>query len=98
MCVPSLGSGLTDHRIRPRGNQEEQHLRADDDWTNLVQCNELRGVEQEGGAGHRTSHQTFKGDSCYTALLFFDCVAVMATSSETRDLKKLGDVTLKVCL
>ncbi len=69
--VISLGSGLTDHCLQPRGNQEEQHLRADDDWTNLVQCNELRGVEQEGGAGHRTSHQTFKGDtSIIKALLF----------------------------
>lgn len=62
-CVASVALRLTDHRLHPRGNQEEQHLRADDDRTHLAQCNELCGVEQEGGAGHRTSHQTFKGDT-----------------------------------
>lgn len=58
------GSGLTalssmcsaDYRVHPRGNEEEQHLRADNGWADLVQCDELRGVEQEGGVGCRTSH------------------------------------------
>lgn len=56
-------------------------------------------MEQEGGAGHRTSHQTFKGDSSVImAALFIDSAAARATRAEMRDLKKRTDVTLKLCL
>lgn len=54
---------LADHRLRARGDQEEQHLGADDDRTHLAQRYELRRVEQEGGAGYGTSHQTLKGET-----------------------------------
>lgn len=75
---------FTDYCLHARGNQEEQHLGAEYDWTNLVQCNELCGVEQEGGAGHRTSHQTFKGDiSVVWFGRFLHSVAITPTRLET---------------
>lgn len=50
-----------DDWIRSRGDEEDQHLRADHDWDRVDQRHELRGVEQEGGARHRASHQTLEG-------------------------------------
>lgn len=52
-----------DCRIRSRGNEEERHLGADDDWNDVGQCDELCRVEQKGGVGCRTSHQTLKGNT-----------------------------------
>lgn len=63
----------------------------------MVQRNELRGVEQEGRAGHGTSHQTFKGDtSVIMAQMCLDAVALVTTCLEMTDLKKPMDVNLKL--
>lgn len=63
----------------------------------MVQRNELRGVEQEGRAGHGTSHQTLKGDTCViVAQMCLGAVAVMTTCLERTDLKKPLDFNLKL--
>lgn len=50
-----------DHRLHQRGDEEGQPLGAGHDQHHLDQRDELRGVEQERGAGVRTSHQTLEG-------------------------------------
>lgn len=50
-----------DYRLHQRGDEKGQPLRAEHDQHDLDQPDELRGVEQEGRAGDRTSHQTLEG-------------------------------------
>lgn len=51
----------SDYRLHQRGDEKGQPLRAGHDQHHLDQLDELRGVEQEGRAGDRTSHQTLEG-------------------------------------
>lgn len=54
-------SSSSDYRLHQGGDEEGQLIRAGHDQHHLDQLDELRGVEQEGRAGDRTSHQTLEG-------------------------------------
>lgn len=85
----------SDSGVCERGDEEKQAAGAGCYWVVVDVPDERCGVEQEGGAGHGTSHQTFKGNtSVIMARMCLDSVAVITTCSERRDLEKFTDVTL----
>lgn len=61
MSVAVWFYSLPDYSLHQRGDEKGQPLRAGHDQHHLDQRDELRGVEQEGRAGDRTSHQTLEG-------------------------------------
>ena len=59
----SILCSFADHCLQQRGDEEKLHLWTDHDQHAVVLYNELRGVEQERGAGNWTSHQTLEGET-----------------------------------